>query len=82
MFGYSDFICDLKSNTENWKFIIPCSKVKYLNSLNDDNILHLIIEDKNNNKHIGYIILAGLRNLNQSMELMRITISSKGKDYG
>lgn len=59
-----DFIWDLKSDTENSLFIFPYSKVKHLNSLNDDNILHLIIEDKNNNKHVGYIILAGLRNLN------------------
>ncbi|EMN7730504.1 GNAT family N-acetyltransferase [Bacillus cereus] len=77
-----DFIYNLESNTENSRFIIPWSKVKHLNSLNDDNILHLIIENKNNNKPVGYIILAGLRNPNQSMELMRITISSKGKGYG
>ncbi|MGA4466842.1 GNAT family N-acetyltransferase [Bacillus bombysepticus] len=76
-----DFICDLESDSENSQFIIPWSKVKHLDSLTDDNILHLIIEDKNKNR-VGYIILAGLINPNQSLELMRITIGSKGKGYG
>nr|WP_320750055.1 GNAT family protein [Bacillus thuringiensis] len=76
-----DYICDLESDTENSQFIIPWSKVKHLDSLTDDNILHLIIEGKNKN-HVGYIILAGLINPNQSLELMRITISSKGEGYG
>lgn len=77
-----DFICDLESDIENSQFIIPWSKVKHLNSLTDDNLLHLIIEDKNNNTRVGYIILAGIRNPNQSLELIRITIGSKGKGYG
>lgn len=49
--------------------------MKHLDSLTEDNILHLIIEDKNKNR-VGYIILAGLINPNQSLELMRITIGS------
>lgn len=38
-----DFIFDLESDMENSQFIIPWSKVKHLNSLTDDNLLHLII---------------------------------------
>ncbi|MCU5331089.1 hypothetical protein ACQJ2X_25165 [Bacillus wiedmannii] len=33
-----DFIYNLESDIENSRFIIPWSKVKHLNSLNDDNI--------------------------------------------
>ncbi|MEB9972499.1 GNAT family N-acetyltransferase [Bacillus cereus] len=77
-----DFICDLESKSENSQFVIPWSKVKHLDSLTDDNILHLIIEDRNNRKRVGYIILTGLINPNQSLELMRSTIGSKGKGYG
>lgn len=77
-----DFIFDLESDIENSPFIIPWSKEKHLTSLYDDDLLYLIIEDKNNNTRVGYIILAGLKNPNQSLELMRITIGPKGKGYG
>lgn len=77
-----EFICVLESDIENSQFIIPWSKDKHIKSLTENDILHLIIEDKNNNKLVGYIILAGLTNPNQSLELVRITIGPKGRGYG
>ncbi|MBW4687892.1 MAG: GNAT family N-acetyltransferase [Komarekiella atlantica HA4396-MV6] len=42
-------------------------------------IAHLIV---NNATRIGYIILAGLLDPNQSIEFRRIVITEKGKGYG
>ena len=45
-------------------------------------ILHLIVDDKLTNKSVGYVILAGLKNPNHSIEFMRIVITKKKKGYG
>jgi diamine N-acetyltransferase len=44
--------------------------------------LHLIVEQGDDNKPIGYIILAGLEQAHQSIEFRRIVITDKGKGYG
>lgn len=77
-----DFICDLESEEENAKFIIPWSKKMHEKSLQNTDILHLIVQDRNTKHPVGYIILAGLENKNLSLELVRITIGDKGKGYG
>ncbi|GIN87506.1 hypothetical protein J6TS2_38920 [Heyndrickxia sporothermodurans] len=77
-----DFVCALESEKENAQFIIPWSREKHIQSLTDDDILHLMIEEKESNNLVGYIILAGLNNHNKSLELMRITIALKGRGYG
>ncbi|WP_313800320.1 GNAT family protein [Cytobacillus sp.] len=77
-----DFICSLESDDENAKFIIPWSKEKHKKAIENIDILHLIIEDRNGNYPVGYIIIAGLENPNLSIELVRITIRDKGKGYG
>jgi diamine N-acetyltransferase len=77
-----EFVCSLESDKENAQYIIPWSKERHEKSLEDKDILHLIIEEKSNNIAVGYIILAGLMNPNKSVELMRITIAEKGKGFG
>lgn len=76
------YVYDLEWNEENASFIIPWPKEKHMKALLDEDILHLIIEDKLEQKQVGYAILAGLTNPNQSLELMRITIGPKAKGYG
>jgi RimJ/RimL family protein N-acetyltransferase len=49
-------------------------------ALKDDDVVHLIIEkDKS---RVGYIILAGLKNQNQSIEFRRIVVTEKGGGIG
>ena len=50
------------------------------NYLEDGNVRHLIIE--NENKAVGYVILAGLEDKNESVELRRIVVAEKGKGFG
>ncbi|WP_391557009.1 GNAT family N-acetyltransferase [Robertmurraya sp.] len=77
-----DFIDELESDPQNAKFIIPWSAEKHISSLITNDILHIIIEEKAGHTPVGYLILAGLTNPNQSIELVRITIREKGKGYG
>lgn len=77
-----DFVLGLEKLPENSQFIIPWTKEKHIESLINNDILHLVMEEKTDEIKIGYIILAGLSNPNQSIELMRITIGPKGKGYG
>ena len=46
----------------------------------DSDIRHLIIES--DGKAVGYLILAGLKNVNESLEFRRMVIAEKGKGYG
>lgn len=48
----------------------------------DNNGLHISVFDKRDNSLIGYIILLGLNNPNNSIEFRRIAISRKGLGYG
>lgn len=77
-----DFICGLESEEENAKFIIPWSKRMHEKSIENTNILHLIVQDRNTKCPVGYIIVAGLENNNLSLEFVRITIGDKGMGYG
>jgi diamine N-acetyltransferase len=75
------YVTHLESKAENKEFIIPWDIEKHRQALFDKDKLHLIIEDTNN-KPVGYMILAGINGPNDSIELIRITISDKGKGFG
>jgi diamine N-acetyltransferase len=77
-----DFVCNLESDEENVKFIIPWTKEKHEKALGDADLLHLVVDDRKENYPVGYMIIAGLDNPHQSIELVRITIKEKGKGYG
>jgi len=50
--------------------------------IESDDEIHFSIIDKADNSLIGHIILAGLKNENDSIEFRRIVISKKGKGLG
>jgi diamine N-acetyltransferase len=50
--------------------------------IDSDDEIHFSILDKADNSLIGHIILAGLKNENDSIEFRRIVISKKGKGLG
>lgn len=50
--------------------------------IDSDDEMHLSVFDKFDNTLIGHIILAGLKNTNDSIEFRRIVISKKGKGFG
>lgn len=77
-----DFVIDLETQDENSDYIIQWSREEHLRALCQEDIMHLIVEDKNSHKPVGYVIMAGLQNFNNSIELKRLVICDKGKGLG
>lgn len=77
--GDLDYVIAAECHAENRSYIIPWSREKHLQAISDPDIAHLIVRDQSN---VGFVILAGLLNPNQSLEFRRIVITDKGKGYG
>lgn len=74
-----DYIVSAENDDENRQYIIPWSREQHLQAMLNPDIAHLIIKNKT---RIGYFILAGLLDSNQTIEFRRIVITEKGKGYG
>lgn len=74
-----DYVLRAESNDENRQYIISWPHEKHLQAVRDPDITHLIVQNETN---VGYVILAGLLDANQSIELRRIVITEKGRGYG
>lgn len=77
-----DFVVDYEHKPDNARYVGQWTKEQHRNSLFQEDILHLIVEEKSINKPIGYVILAGITNRNQNIEFRRVVISNKGKGLG
>lgn len=77
-----DYVLQIEYCDENRKFIIPWDIEEHRKSLVNENDLHLIIEEKEMKQRIGYVIVSGLNNIHNSIELVRIAVSNKGKGFG
>jgi Acetyltransferases, including N-acetylases of ribosomal proteins len=77
-----DFVVDSEHQPDNAQYVGQWTKEQHRVSLFNEDILHLIVEEKSTNKPIGYVILAGITNSNQSIEFRRVVISDKGKGLG
>ena len=77
-----NFVIKTESNPHNAQFIIPWTKQQHKDAFLNKDILHLVVDDKLTNKPVGHVILAGLKNPNNSIEFMRIVIAKKKKGYG
>ena len=76
-----DFVFKLEHKPENAAFVSPWSKEQHAQSLRDTDVLHLIIETRQQ-QPIGYAILAGLNQGHQNLEFRRIVIGEKGLGFG
>ncbi len=72
----------IQIESDNSEFVGQYDTNKHKDVINDDDGLHLSIIEKSNSSLIGYIILAGLTNTNDSIEFRRIVVSEKGKGFG
>lgn len=77
-----EFVISTEYLEENAQYIGNWKKEEHINSFTNENILHLIIEDASTNTPVGYLIMDGIKNSNNSIELKRIVISDKNKGYG
>lgn len=76
------FVYETEHAAENRPFLLPWTEERHWQALAHPDIRHLIVEETESGRAVGYVIIAGLTNLHGSIELMRITISAKGKGYG
>jgi diamine N-acetyltransferase len=76
------FVLKAERSDENSEFVIAWTYEQHKQALSSKDLLHLIVERYDDNKSIGYIILAGLEQPHQSIEFRRIVITDKGKGYG
>jgi RimJ/RimL family protein N-acetyltransferase len=77
-----DFVSKSEHDESNKPFIGQWTKEQHINSLQNPDIYHVVVEHIESGRSLGYIILAGLTNPNKSIEFMRIVINDKGKGYG
>ena len=75
------FVMEAEQYHENAEYIGQWSLQQHFNALNDEDILHLIVKNMNE-QPVGYAILRGITNPNDSIELMRIVITEKSLGYG
>ena len=77
-----DFVLSAEQSAENRPFVRVWTREQHLAALTSEDLSHLIIENIADSRRVGYIILAGLTDANQSIEFRRIVVSEKGKGYG
>lgn len=76
------FVSELEHAPENSPYVIPWQTERHREALTHPDLQHLIAEKTETGHPVGYVILAGLAQPHDSIELMRITIAEKGKGYG
>jgi diamine N-acetyltransferase len=77
-----DFVLSAERGPENSPFVTSWTREQHLAALTSEYQSHLIIENIANGSRVGYIILAGLPDTNQSIEFRRIVVTEKGKGVG
>ncbi len=76
------FVLQAEHHPANALFIEQWSHDRHLAALTDLDVAHRIVERRSDAQPIGYIILAGLKNVHQSLEFRRLVITDKGHGYG
>lgn len=76
------FVMMTESDEENSRFVLQWTADQHEQASKEADVGHIVIETIGERKQIGYLIVAGLQNPHQSVELKRIAITEKGKGYG
>ncbi|MNI32862.1 Spermidine N(1)-acetyltransferase [compost metagenome] len=76
-----DYVINAENDEESRNYVAQWSREKHIAAIESRDQLHIVIENLDGEK-IGYMILAGLTNDNDCIELTRINISHKGQGYG
>lgn len=77
-----DYVIAAERKEDNAQYVGQWTKEQHINALTQKDIMHLIIEDKVTARAVGYAVIAGLENSNDSIEFRRIVITDKGKGFG
>ncbi len=77
-----DFVLGAEQSAENRAFVTVWTGERHQAAFKDEDLRHFIIESLVDGKRVGYVILAGLTNANQSIEFSRVVITEKNRGYG
>ncbi|WP_028596540.1 GNAT family N-acetyltransferase [Paenibacillus assamensis] len=75
------FVIDIESDSTNTPFIGKWTVEQHTTALMDEDVLYVMLEDKQGNP-VGYMIITGLLNPNKSVCIERIVVLVKGCGYG
>lgn len=76
-----DVIIEMERNPENECYIVPYEFDEHHEIILNTDTRHISLFT-HDDRLVGFIILAGLRSPNDSIELRRIVVSEKGQGYG
>ncbi|UCD16513.1 MAG: GNAT family N-acetyltransferase [Candidatus Zixiibacteriota bacterium] len=75
-------VIKMERDSNNIPFIRQWSEQKHRAAIANADIAHLIIQAISDSRIIGYVILIGLENPDESIEFKRIVIGEKGEGFG
>ena len=77
-----EFVLSLENDPSNLPFITPWERTQHEAAIRFPDFRHFIIEGGSGLDAVGFMILIGCRSRNQSLELKRMVVQSKGEGYG
>ena len=77
-----EYVLSLENDPENLQFITPWERTQHEAAIRFPDFRHFIIEGGSGLDAVGFLILIGCRSQNQSLELKRMVVQSKGAGYG
>jgi diamine N-acetyltransferase len=77
-----DYVLSLENDPANLQFITPWERTQHDAAIRFPDFRHFIIEGGQGLESVGFLILIGCRSQNQSLELKRMVVQSKGAGYG
>src|SRR6478609_11883839 len=77
-----EFVLSLEQDPENLPFITPWERTQHEAAIRFPDFRHFIVEAGPDLEAAGFVILIGCRSQNQSLELKRMVVQSKGQGTG
>ena len=77
-----DFVVSVEQAPENVEFITPWERTQHEAAIRFPDFRHFIIEGGADLSAVGFLILIGCRDRNQSIELKRMVVHAKGAGFG
>ncbi|AOT70849.1 GNAT family N-acetyltransferase [Geosporobacter ferrireducens] len=77
-----DTVLSIENSGDAKKFVYAWPKDRHLMAIKNPDEAHLLIQEKSTGETIGYALLSGLTNEDQSIEFRRITLYKRGLGYG
>lgn len=79
---YIDYIIEAESDPQSAPYVFQWTKLQHFEAMENPDILHITIIENESFEKVGYAIIAGVKNPNKAIELMRVVISKKSHGYG